>query len=511
MKRKLVIALLCSLTITGSTLGNAAAVSADRGPGVEMGMPGGGPGEQMGEMPGGEPGGRMGEMPEGRPDGMGEMPEGQPEAPDVQDGQPGQMGEMPEGQPEAPDAQTGQPGQMGGNGMPGGQMGGGPGGSAAPQEYAAASTLEEDSEGASFQSSSDGESAVLVDGKVVSISGTSVNKTGDSSAEDSDFYGTNAAILAVNGGTLSISDADVSTDGAHANAIFSYGEGTTVNISDSKITTTGNNSGGIMTTGGGTMNATNLTVSTSGNSSASIRSDRGGGDVNVSEGSYSTAGTGSPAIYSTADISVSDAVLSATNSEAVVIEGGNSVTLENVDATGNNATLNGQSTVKTNVLIYQSMSGDASMGTAAFSMTGGSLTSMTGCMFHVTNTTTEIDLSGVDLTNADDSDDFIIISEDSWGKSGSNGGHVTLNLDAQTAEGNAVVDSSSDLALSLANGSSYTGAVNNSNSGAEITVSVEEGSTWTLSGDSYITSFDGDLSSVVTNGYHLYINGVVAA
>lgn len=63
----------------------------------------------------------------------------------------------------------------------------------------------------------------------------------------------------------------------------------------------------------------------------------------------------------------------------------------------------------------------------------------------------------------------------------------------------------------MANGSSYTGAVNNSNSGAEITVSVEEGSTWTLTGDSYITSFDGDLSSVVTNGYHLYINGAVAA
>ena len=356
-----------------------------------------------------------------------------------------------------------------------------------------------------------GESAVLVDGKEVSISGTTVSKTGDSDGEDSDFYGTNAAVLAVNGGTLSISEADITTDGTHANGVFSYGEGTTVNISDSAITTTGNNSGGLMTTGGGTMNATNLTVSTSGNSSASIRSDRGGGTVNVDKGSYSTAGVGSPAIYSTADITVSDATLSASNSEAVVIEGGNSVTLNNVNATGNDASLNGQSTVKTNVLIYQSMSGDASEGKSVFSMTGGSLTSLTGTMFHVTNTTTTIDLSGVDFTYADDSDDFIVISEDSWGRAGSNGGHVTLNLDAQEAEGNALVDQSSDLALNLTNGSAYTGAVNSSNSGAEISVTIDEGSTWTLTGDSYVTSFDGDLSSIVTNGYHLYVNGTAVA
>jgi hypothetical protein len=392
--------------------------------------------------------------------------------------------------------------------MPGGQ--GGPGGSA-PTEYAAASALTENASGETYTSSAEGESAVLVDGKEVSISDVTVEKTGDSSGEDSDFYGTNAAVLAVNGGHLVIDGASITTDGTHANAVFSYGEGTTVDVSDATITTTGNNSGGIMTTGGATMNAENLTVNTSGNSSASIRSDRGGGTVTVSKGSYNTSGVGSPAIYSTADITVSDAALSATNSEAVVIEGGNSVTLNNVNATGNNATLNGQSTIKTNVLIYQSMSGDASEGKSAFSMTGGSMTCETGTMFHVTNTTTTIDLSGVAFTYADDSDDFIVISEDSWGNAGSNGGHVTMNLDAQTVEGNAVVDQSSDLTMTLANASSYTGAVNSDNSGAEISVSVSADSTWTLTGDSYISSFDGDLSSVNTNGYHLYVNGELAA
>jgi len=172
-----------------------------------------------------------------------------------------------------------------------------------------------------------------------------------------------------------------------------------VKISDSTITTKGNNSGGIMTTGGATMKATNLKVTTSGNSSAPIRSDRGGGTVTVAGGTYKAFGVGSPAIYSTANITVSKATLSASKSEAVVIEGGNSVTLKNVKITGNNSKLNGQSTVKTNVLIYQSMSGDASDGASKFTMTGGTMTAKTGVMFHVTNATTTINLSGVKFVN----------------------------------------------------------------------------------------------------------------
>ena len=239
-----------------------------------------------------------------------------------------------------------------------------------------------------------------------------------------------------------------------------------------------------MTTGGATLNATNLTVSTSGNSSAAIRSDRGGGTVTVTNGTYDTTGVGSPAIYSTANITVSDATLSATNSEAVVIEGGNSVTLENVDITGSNATLNGQSTQKTNVLIYQSMSGDASEGNSSFTMTGGTMTAETGSMFHVTNVTTTINLENVDFSYAADSNVFLDASADSWGSSGKNGGNVTLNLVNQEITGAILSDSVSS-----------------------VTVNLDSDSTWTLTGDSYVTAFNGDLSNVNLNGYTLYVNG----
>ncbi|MBR1477298.1 MAG: hypothetical protein IJ608_04975 [Lachnospiraceae bacterium] len=318
-------------------------------------------------------------------------------------------------------------------------------------------------------------------------------------------------MLATDGAELTISDTTVTTDGAHANAVFSYGNGTVLNISDSTITTTGNNSGGLMTTGGATTNATNLTVSTSGNSSAAIRSDRGGGTVNVAEGSYSTAGVGSPAVYSTADITVDDATLSATNSEAVVIEGGNSVTLNNSNVTGNNATLNGQSTIKTNVLIYQSMSGDASEGSSEFTMNGGTLTSETGSMFHVTNVTTTITLNDVDMVYADDSTDLLIASADSWGQSGKNGGQVTMNLVSQVATGNITVDDVSGLTLNITDGSIYSGAINTSGSAGSVSVVMDSDSTWVLTGDTYIDSFTGDYSNVNTNGYKLYVNGVLVS
>lgn len=208
----------------------------------------------------------------------------------------------------------------------------------------------------------------------------------------------------------------------------------------------------------------------------------------VNGGTYDTTGVGSPAIYSTADITVSEASLSAAKSEAVVIEGGNSVTLENVDITGSNSTLNGQSTQKTNVLIYQSMSGDASEGSSTFTMTGGTMTAKTGSMFHVTNVTTTITLEDVDFNYASDSNVFLDASADSWGSAGKNGGNVTLNLKNQDITGAILMDSTSS-----------------------VTVNMDSGSTWTLTGDSSITAFNGDLDNVNLNGYTLYIGGAAVS
>ena len=358
-----------------------------------------------------------------------------------------------------------------------------------------------------LNNSEDGGHAITADSGSASYSNMLVTKTGDSDGDEADFYGENAAVFATDGSTLDLNSIVVKTDGKHANGVFSYGEGTTVNISDSYIKTTGNCSGGLMTTGGGTMNANNLTIETSGNSSAAIRSDRGGGTVNVSGGYYTTSGKGSPVIYSTADITVSDATLASSTSEGVVIEGKNSVTLNNVSLTAdNNAHNSDKSDVYKAVMIYQSMSGDAAQGKSSFAMNGGSLVNKNGDVFFVNNTATDITLNGATITNEGDGL-FLRAQAAGWGSEGSNGGLVNLTATNQKINGDMLVDSVSVLNLYLKSGSVFTGAINSDGAQGEVYVEIESGSTWTLTADSYISSLTCEAGSINLNGHKLYVDG----
>ncbi|MCR4610386.1 MAG: hypothetical protein K5644_00655 [Lachnospiraceae bacterium] len=355
----------------------------------------------------------------------------------------------------------------------------------------------------------DGEHVITADGTSQSYSNTEVIKTGDSSGDEADFYGENAAIFGTNKGTLDMSSMVVDTNGAHANGVFSYGEGTTVNISDSYITTAGNCSGALMTTGGGTMNATNVTAETFGNSSATIRSDRGGGDVNVNGGYFVTNGTGSPTIYSTADITVSNAYLESTASQGVVVEGKNSVALNDATLVANNNKKNSnKSSFYQAVMIYQSMSGDADEGTSSFTMNGGSLTNANGDIFFVNNTACEISLSGANIVNNDANGVFLRAAAAGWGSSGSNGGKVNLKATNQTINGNLLADDISTLNLYMSDNSVLNGAINPDGQTGNVYVELTNGSTWTLTADSYVSSLTCDAGSINLNGHTLYVNGV---
>lgn len=372
-----------------------------------------------------------------------------------------------------------------------------------------------------YESNTSDQNAISVNGDIdVTINDTKITKTGDSDGGDNtSFYGTNSAIIAKNGANLTINNATINTDATGANGVFSYGgsattnnstsDGTTITISDSTITTTKDNSGGIMTTGGGTMIANNLTINTNGTSSAAIRSDRGGGTVNVDGGTYTTNGQGSPAIYSTANITVKNAKLISTASEGVVIEGKNSVTLNNVELIDTNNKLNGKSTTYKNIFLYQSMSGDAANGTSEFTSIDSKITTNNGDTIYVTNTTATITLTNNTIINNDSTGKFLRIQSDSWGITGSNGGDVTLTLNNQNIVGDIAVDNISKLNMNM-NTSNYEGNINNLNSGAEITLTLDKNSTIKLTGDSYITNLNNEdttNSNIDFNGYKLYVNG----
>ena len=381
---------------------------------------------------------------------------------------------------------------------------------------------DEDINSGTYKSTKSDENVISVSGNIKStLSNITISKTGDSDGGDNtSFYGTNSAIIAKDGATLTIKNANITTNATGANGVFSYGgsattnnsssDNTTINISDSTITTKKDNSGGIMTTGGGIMNATNLKITTAGTSSAAIRSDRGGGTVTVNKGTYKTTGKGSPTIYSTANITVKNATLISTASEGVVIEGKNSVTLENVNLEDTNNTLNGQSTTYKNIFLYQSMSGDAADGKATFTSKNSKIITNKGDSFYVTNTTATINLENNEIINNDSTGNFLRIQKDSWGNSESNGGTVNLNLNNQKVEGNIVVDSISKLTISLTNNSSFKGGINNNNEG-EVNLTLDDTSSITLTQDTYVkslTNSDTTNSNINLNGYKLYINGV---
>ncbi len=378
-----------------------------------------------------------------------------------------------------------------------------------------------------YTSTTDAQCALLITAAGnVTLTAPTVSKSGGPSnaGDEYNFYGINSGILAKDGATVTISGGTITTTGVGANAVFSYGgnggtngaagDGTTVTLTDTVIRTHASGSGGIMTTGGGSMVANNLTVETDGQSSAAIRTDRGGGTVAVNGGTYTSNGLGSPAIYSTAEITVNNATLVSNLSEGICIEGQNSVSLTNCTLTANNTQTNGNAQFLDAVILYQSMSGDSSEGTASFSMTGGTLINKSGHVFHVTNTNAVINLDGVTI---EDSGAGVVLSvcDDGW--SGANN-QATLNLSGQELDGTILVGDDATLTLNIADASTFRGKISGAITNAQgttvsteigtVNVTLDDTSKWYLDEDTHIASFSGTAANVITNGYTLFVDDV---
>ena len=411
--------------------------------------------------------------------------------------------------------------------MGGGQ--GGPGGQAsgvdsydAANEYSSDETVSD----TSLESTGTDENAALIsNGAEVTFSNDAISRTSSDSqgGDNSSFYGVGAAVLATDG-TAYAKDSTVTTDSKGGAGLFAYGDGT-VYVADTDITTQQDTSGGIHAAGGGKLYAWNLNVETNGESSAAIRSDRGGGTMVVDGGTYTSNGVGSPAVYCTADIAVNNAELTANGSEAVCIEGLNSLRLYNSNLTGNMSDDDQNDTTWT-VILYQSMSGDSEVGNSTFQMDGGTITSKNGGLFYTTNTECTIALKDVDITYNDDSEFFLQCTGNNnqrgWGQSGANGSDCNFTADSQDMKGNVIWDSISDLDFYMTNGSTLEGAfVNdefNAGNGGDgyCNVVIDKDSTWTVTGDSSITSLsnagtitdaDGKTVSIVGTDGTTYVEG----
>lgn len=415
--------------------------------------------------------------------------------------------------------------EMDGQGQPGGDGQGapgqgGPGGqSQGVDSYTAINEYIEDTtvSNETIESTGTDENAALISsGANVTLDNDTITRTSADSqgGDNSSFYGVGAAVLATDG-TAYVKDGSVTTDAAGGAGLFAYDDGT-VYASGTTVKTTQDTSGGVHVAGGGTLYGWDLDVETNGESSAAIRSDRGGGTMVIDGGNYVSNGVGSPAIYSTADIAVSNATLTANGSEAICIEGLNSIHLYDCDLTGNMSDLDQNDNTWT-VILYQSMSGDSEVGNSTFQMDGGSLTSENGGVFYTTNTESTITLNNVDINYNDDNEFFLQCTGNTnqrgWGQSGVNGADCHFTGISQDMQGDVIWDSISDLDFYLTEGSSLTGAVVDDESyageGGEgyCNVYVSADSTWTVTGDSTVSSLENEGTIVDSNGKTVTIQG----
>lgn len=290
-----------------------------------------------------------------------------------------------------------------------------------------------------YESTADDEVVFLVinGGSLVIGGDVTISKSGSANfagrGDNYSFYGINSAIVVVgDGSSASINGATINTSVSGANAVVATNGGV-VGISDSEISTTADNSRGLHATYTGAIEADDVKISTQGGSCAALATDRGAGSVTANDMTLSTAGAGSPLIYSTGEITVTDSTGTATGAQIAVVEGKNSIVLEDCDFSANGIG-NRNEVDNAGVMIYQSMSGDASVGTGSFTATDCTLTVLadssvytTTPFFFVTNTTATIKLTDVTANFYNDGYFVLASGTDEWGRSGSNGGVVTID------------------------------------------------------------------------------------
>ena len=409
--------------------------------------------------------------------------------------------EKPDGKPgEKPD---GKPGQ------------GGPGASSAKDiAYSALKEIKKDDtvDGQSLEVKKTDQSGIWVsEGANATVKNVNINmkSTDNTGGDDASFYGLGAAAL-VTKGSLKYTSGSINSDAKGGAGVFAYGQGL-ADIADLNIVTTESCSGGIHVAGGGKLYAKNVNATTSGESSAAIRSDRGGGTMIVEGGNFITNGKGSPAIYSTADIAVKSASLTANNSEAICVEGKNSIHLFDSNLIGNMPE-SSQNDCTWNVILYQSMSGDSQEGNSVFEMNGGNLTGNKGGMFYTTNTKSTFIIKNVNINYSNEKDSFFLKctgnkNQRGWGTQGSNGADCDFTAIQQEMKGNIVWDTISKLDYYITDNSKLTGAFVNDESAATsgsgqgyCNLYIDINSTWVVTENSSLSKLSSKGSIVDESG-----------
>ncbi len=353
--------------------------------------------------------------------------------------------------------------------------------------------------GQTISASQTDESAVYVlNSGMLTMNSCTLSKSGNSSdVNTSSQYGLNAGLLVKSSGSVTLSETTVTTNGSGANGIFATGTNSSVVMTGGSIDASGSGAHGVDVTYGGSITTYNVDITTHDDNSSAIATDFGGGTVTVNGGTTITmstvAGSHSAGIYSTGVITVNNATVTSSADAGGVIDGTNSIILNNTSLTGKTQG------VKMHVT-------SPSTGNALVTISGGSITVSEGDAFYFDG-------------SSGNSAKGVVTVKDNVTVNASTGVLVnavspavaTFNVENSSLVGNIISTGSSTINVSLSNLASLSGAINNSNSATLVTLTMDCTSSWTVTATSYINGLitnpcisGASVSNITGNGFNVY-------
>ncbi|MBV9451947.1 MAG: hypothetical protein JO345_39285 [Streptosporangiaceae bacterium] len=324
--------------------------------------------------------------------------------------------------------------------------------------------------GATFTASETHEPAVLAANSAkLTLTGCVIRKTGP-----------NAAVVAASPSLVTLNGCAITTDGRGASGAFAHGANSHIRIANSTIRTNAASEAGaacgVAAARDGRVALDNVNITTNGPRSPALATTvtGTGGTVVARGGTMTTSGAGSPVLRSAGHIQVYDVTGTARHPEshAAIVGGLSTVDAIDSDLTG----------PRGGVLF------EPSAGTSTYTMTGGSLTALTGPAFDVRGTAAKISVRGGAAITAG-SGVLVNVTDK---------GSLTMTLVGQPLTGDVRNTGGGPATLALKNGATLTGAITHA------ALELDSSSTWTATGPSTLTVLTGTISGIVGNGHDVY-------
>ena len=315
---------------------------------------------------------------------------------------------------------------------------------------------------------------------------------GDSSNNDlSNTTGLNATILVTYNCGLKIFNSKLTSQANGSHGIFINGQKATGEIEDTTIETFNQHSAALTVINTATAEVKHATLTTKVKYSPALNT---GVDstIKIDDSLIETQGSSSPIIYNRGTVNLANTTGTANGSRVAIVDSNSTLTINNSTmlASGGGE----EDATEGALLIKGSGKSTITINNSSINLNKNLPYYDIAPVFLIDNTTTEITL----YNTAFNFGSAILIS--------ATNSNISLNLNNQITSGSLNLDDNSSLNMFLTNNSSYTGTINNN----KTNIKISKDSELNLTNDINIGALDNEdetNGNIITNGYHLYVNG----